>query len=97
MFDKFIIFTFWFLFSGISCLFVSNLNESSAAPSLQPGNKSIKPVMESDLVMNVFRDGRWGTFRHQLITQGRKVLLILRPVTNTVLLVSLQPFIMPQH
>ncbi|XP_047465414.1 LOW QUALITY PROTEIN: fatty acid synthase [Mugil cephalus] len=52
----------------IRCLFVSNLNESSAAPSLQPGHKSIKSVMEKDLVMNVFRDGCWGTFRHQLIT-----------------------------
>lgn len=52
----------------IRCLFVSNLNESSAAPSLQPGHKSIQSVQEGDLVMNVFRDGRWGTFRHQLIT-----------------------------
>uniref|UniRef100_A0AAQ5YJU9 Fatty acid synthase n=1 Tax=Amphiprion ocellaris TaxID=80972 RepID=A0AAQ5YJU9_AMPOC len=52
----------------IRCVFVSNLNESSAAPSLQPGHKSIQSVQEGDLVMNVFRDGRWGTFRHQLIT-----------------------------
>ncbi|XP_070708258.1 fatty acid synthase [Pempheris klunzingeri] len=52
----------------IRCAFVSNLNESSAAPSLQPAHKSIQSVLERDLVMNVFRDGRWGVFRHQLIS-----------------------------
>ncbi|XP_070847252.1 fatty acid synthase [Chaetodon trifascialis] len=53
----------------IRCAFVSNLNEASATPSLQPGYKSMQPVLESNLVMNVFRDGHWGVFRHQLITQ----------------------------
>ncbi|XP_030610501.1 LOW QUALITY PROTEIN: fatty acid synthase [Archocentrus centrarchus] len=53
----------------IRCVFVSNLNESSATPNLQHGHKSIESVLERDLVMNVFRDGRWGTFRHQLISR----------------------------
>lgn len=53
----------------IRCVFVSNLNESSATPNLQHGHKSIESVPERDLVMNVFRDGRWGTFRHQLISR----------------------------
>lgn len=52
----------------IRCVFVSNLNESSAAPDLQQDHQSIQSVLQKDLVMNVFRDGRWGTFRHQLIT-----------------------------
>ncbi|CAK6981202.1 fatty acid synthase [Scomber scombrus] len=52
----------------IRCAFVSNLNESSASPSLLPDHKSMKSVLEGDLVMNVFRDGHWGIFRHQLIT-----------------------------
>uniref|UniRef100_A0A3Q4I571 Fatty acid synthase n=1 Tax=Neolamprologus brichardi TaxID=32507 RepID=A0A3Q4I571_NEOBR len=52
----------------IRCVFVSNLNESSAAPDLQQDQWSIQSVLQKDLVMNVFRDGRWGTFRHQLIT-----------------------------
>ncbi|KAM4525063.1 fatty acid synthase isoform 2-T2 [Odontesthes bonariensis] len=56
----------------IRCIFVSNLNKSSEAPSLQPGHCSIQSVLEGDLVMNVFRDGRWGTFRHQLISQDLK-------------------------
>ncbi|KAM4715440.1 fatty acid synthase isoform 2-T2 [Anableps anableps] len=56
----------------IRCMFVSNLNGSSAAPSLQPGQTSMDSVLEGDLVMNVFRDGQWGTFRHQLISHDLK-------------------------
>ncbi|KAM9716550.1 fatty acid synthase [Menidia menidia] len=56
----------------IRCMFVSNLNETSEAPSLQPGHGSIQAVLEGDLVMNVFRDGRWGAFRHQLISHDLK-------------------------
>ncbi|XP_068199679.1 fatty acid synthase [Antennarius striatus] len=51
----------------IRCAFVSNLNESSAAPSLHAASQSIQTVLDGDLVMNVFRDGEWGTFRHQTI------------------------------
>ncbi|XP_071781118.1 fatty acid synthase [Centroberyx gerrardi] len=54
----------------IRCAFVSNLNESSVAPTLQPAHNSMESVLEGDLVMNVFRDGHWGVFRHQLITQA---------------------------
>lgn len=53
----------------IRCAFVSNLNESSATPSLQPTHKSMQAVLEGDLVMNVFRDGQWGVFRHQIVTR----------------------------
>lgn len=53
-----------------SCAFVSNLDESSKSPSLQPNHKDLRLVLEKDLVMNVFRDGQWGVFRHQLIANG---------------------------
>lgn len=66
-----------FSFRVTSCAFVSNLNETSAVPSLQPGHKFMQSVLEGDLVMNVFRDGHWGAFRHQLITHGIKISLIL--------------------
>lgn len=56
----------------IRCAFVSNLNASSDAPSLHPAHNSMKPVLKGDLVMNVFRDGHWGAFRHQLISQDLK-------------------------
>ncbi|KAM3842210.1 fatty acid synthase-like, partial [Diretmus argenteus] len=53
----------------IRCAFVSNLDASSAAPTLQPAHNSMGAVLEADLVMNVFRDGHWGVFRHQLISR----------------------------
>ncbi|XP_034049139.1 fatty acid synthase [Thalassophryne amazonica] len=55
--------------SRIRCAFVSNLNESSMTPCFQLSDKSMQVVLDRDLVMNVFRDGHWGTFRHQLLTQ----------------------------
>lgn len=30
----------------------------------------MQSVLEKDLVMNVYRDGHWGAFRHQLVTAG---------------------------
>ncbi|XP_073345432.1 fatty acid synthase isoform X2 [Pagrus major] len=56
----------------IRCAFVSNLNKASAAPRLQPADKYLQRVLEGDLVMNVFRDGHWGSFRHQLIPYDLK-------------------------
>ncbi|KAM6951887.1 fatty acid synthase [Aplochiton taeniatus] len=53
----------------IRCAFVSNLDKSSSAPTLQAGHSSMRPLLEGDLCMNVFRDGHWGVFRHQLISQ----------------------------
>ncbi|KAG7491726.1 hypothetical protein MATL_G00007310 [Megalops atlanticus] len=53
----------------IRCAFVSNLNQSSAAPSLTASHKDMQAVLERDLSVNVYRDGQWGVFRHQLIPQ----------------------------
>ena len=61
-----------FAFLVTSCAFVSNLNETSAVPTLQPSHVSMQSAVEGDLVMNVFRDGHWGAFRHQLISRGNK-------------------------
>uniref|UniRef100_A0A8C9SU62 Fatty acid synthase n=1 Tax=Scleropages formosus TaxID=113540 RepID=A0A8C9SU62_SCLFO len=55
--------------SRIRCAFVSNLKKSSAAPCLLPSHKDIQSVLERDLSINVYRDGQWGVFRHQLIPQ----------------------------
>nr|XP_023678449.1 fatty acid synthase isoform X2 [Paramormyrops kingsleyae] len=53
----------------IRCAFVSNLMRSSAAPSLLPSHKDMQSLLERDLSINVYRDGQWGVFRHQLIPQ----------------------------
>ncbi|XP_046888952.1 fatty acid synthase isoform X1 [Hypomesus transpacificus] len=55
--------------SRIRCAFVSNLSKTSKSPVLQPTHSSMRRALEGDLCMNVFRDGRWGVFRHQLISQ----------------------------
>lgn len=60
-----------------SCVFVSNLNDTSEVPDLQPGQKMMQPVLEADLVMNVLRNGRWGSFRHQLLSNGIELPLII--------------------
>lgn len=52
------------------CAFVSNLKKSSVTPSLQLSHKDMQAVLQKDLSINVFRDGQWGMFRHQLLTQG---------------------------
>ncbi|TRY87148.1 hypothetical protein DNTS_010214 [Danionella cerebrum] len=53
----------------IRCAFVSNLSKGADVPSLLPTETVMKTLMEKDLVMNVHRDGLWGSFRHQLIMQ----------------------------
>lgn len=65
-----------YLLPVTSCAFVSNLNETSEAPNLQMGQKIMQSMLEADLVMNVHRDGQWGAFRHQLLTNGTTLLLI---------------------
>ncbi len=61
----------FFLLSN-RCAFVSNLSKDAEVPSLVPTQKKMKALLKKDLVMNVYRDGQWGVFRHQLLTQGKK-------------------------
>ncbi|XP_060796063.1 fatty acid synthase isoform X1 [Neoarius graeffei] len=56
----------------IRCAFVSNLKKSSTTPSLQLSHKDMQAVLQKDLSMNVYRDGQWGMFRHQLLAQDLK-------------------------
>ncbi|XP_056432573.1 fatty acid synthase [Gadus chalcogrammus] len=53
----------------IRCAFVSNLDDASATPTLAQDQDAMRLALQADLAMNVFRDGRWGVFRHQLINQ----------------------------
>uniref|UniRef100_A0A3B4B6A9 Fatty acid synthase n=1 Tax=Periophthalmus magnuspinnatus TaxID=409849 RepID=A0A3B4B6A9_9GOBI len=54
------------------CAFISNLDDSSLLPSLVPSEKEMQSLFSKDLVMNVWRDGKWGAFRHQLLTNLRE-------------------------
>ncbi|XP_051888628.1 fatty acid synthase [Pristis pectinata] len=55
----------------IRCVFVTNLISSSSVPSLDPSGRDMKTIVGNDLVMNVYRDGRWGSFRHIFVQQDQ--------------------------
>lgn len=48
----------------IRCVLVSNLSSSANVPDLAPGSQELQKVLQGDLVMNVYRNGAWGAFRH---------------------------------
>ncbi|XP_062859033.1 fatty acid synthase [Trichomycterus rosablanca] len=66
----------------IRCAFVSNLKKSSATPSLLLTHKDMQTVLQKDLCMNVYRDGQWGLFRHQLLQQDLSKELIEQAYVN---------------
>uniref|UniRef100_UPI00398F77C5 fatty acid synthase n=1 Tax=Pristiophorus japonicus TaxID=55135 RepID=UPI00398F77C5 len=53
----------------IRCAFVTNLISSSPVPSMDACGKDMKTILHNDLVMNVYRDGHWGSFRHLFLQQ----------------------------
>lgn len=55
------------------CILLSNLSSTSHVPKLDPGSSELQKVLENDLVMNVYRDGAWGAFRHFLLEQGEPI------------------------
>ncbi|KAG8507553.1 Fatty acid synthase [Galemys pyrenaicus] len=55
----------------VRCVLVSNLSSKSPVPKLDPGSPEMQKVLRGDLVMNVYRDGAWGAFRHFPLEQGR--------------------------
>uniref|UniRef100_A0A8C2AIS1 Fatty acid synthase n=1 Tax=Cyprinus carpio TaxID=7962 RepID=A0A8C2AIS1_CYPCA len=50
-------------------MWYSCTSKDADVPSLVPTQKEMKALLKKDLVMNVYRDGQWGVFRHQLLTQ----------------------------
>ncbi|EHB09358.1 Fatty acid synthase [Heterocephalus glaber] len=55
----------------IRCILLSNLSSTSRVPKMDPGSAELQKVLEKDLVMNVYRDGAWGAFRHFLLGQDK--------------------------
>lgn len=54
----------------VRCILVSNLGSTSPVPQLDPGSAELQEVLRGDLVMNVYRDGAWGAFRHFPLEHG---------------------------
>ncbi|EHH58444.1 hypothetical protein EGM_08298, partial [Macaca fascicularis] len=44
---------------------------TSRVPEVDPGSAELQKVLQGDLVMNVYRDGAWGAFRHFLLEEDK--------------------------
>nr|XP_027811303.1 fatty acid synthase [Marmota flaviventris]XP_027811304.1 fatty acid synthase [Marmota flaviventris] len=55
----------------IRCILLSNLSSTSPIPKVDLGSTELQRVLQSDLVMNVYRDGAWGAFRHFPLEQDK--------------------------
>uniref|UniRef100_A0A8C4V030 Fatty acid synthase n=1 Tax=Falco tinnunculus TaxID=100819 RepID=A0A8C4V030_FALTI len=55
----------------IRCVFISNLNPSSAVPPISLSSLEMQKMVQRDLVANVYRDGKWGSFRHLMLQQAQ--------------------------
>ncbi|XP_050030055.2 fatty acid synthase-like [Dermacentor andersoni] len=51
----------------IRCVFDATAKGLNSVVDFSPTNAAYKDVIENDLVMNVFRDGQWGSYRHRNI------------------------------
>ncbi|KAL3216030.1 hypothetical protein MRX96_033213 [Rhipicephalus microplus] len=49
----------------VRCVFDASQKESSRVSDFSPGNAAYKQLVERDLVMNIYRDGHWGSYRHR--------------------------------
>ncbi|XP_023584963.1 fatty acid synthase [Trichechus manatus latirostris] len=56
----------------VRCILVSSLSSESPMPPMDPSSPELQKVLQGDLVMNVYRDGAWGAFRHFPLEQGKR-------------------------
>ncbi|XP_055874982.1 fatty acid synthase-like [Biomphalaria glabrata] len=45
-------------------IFISNLNSSSSQPNITESSSEFLSVAQKDLFVNIYRDGKWGCFKH---------------------------------
>ncbi|XP_070380711.1 fatty acid synthase-like [Dermacentor albipictus] len=51
----------------IRCVFDASVKGSNSVAHFNPANPAYKDIIEKDLVMNVYRDGQWGSYRHHAV------------------------------
>ncbi|XP_002741902.2 fatty acid synthase-like, partial [Saccoglossus kowalevskii] len=61
----------------IRCIFNASLEND--AKLLDLGDKTLKKIMQQDLVMNIYRDGKWGSFHHVPFSTSTQSSTILTP------------------
>ncbi|KAM3843635.1 fatty acid synthase [Vipera latastei] len=57
----------------IRCLFISSLSGASPRPPTNSSAKEMQTILKNDLVMNIYRDGKWGSFRHLPLKQAQSL------------------------
>ncbi|XP_006886190.1 PREDICTED: fatty acid synthase [Elephantulus edwardii] len=57
----------------VRCILVSSLTRTAPVPPVDPSSPELQKVLQDDLVMNVYRDGAWGAFRHFPLEQDKPV------------------------
>ncbi|KAM6164687.1 fatty acid synthase [Rhynchocyon petersi] len=57
----------------VRCILVSSLVPTTPVPTMEPGSPDLHEVLQGDLVMNVYRDGVWGAFRHFPLEKDKPV------------------------
>ncbi|XP_006869546.1 PREDICTED: fatty acid synthase [Chrysochloris asiatica] len=55
----------------VRCVLVSNLSSSSPVPPVDPSSPELQKMLQRDLMMNIYRDGAWGAFRHFPLEQDK--------------------------
>ncbi|XP_049273337.1 fatty acid synthase-like [Rhipicephalus sanguineus] len=56
----------------IRCVFDASLEGLNSVDDFSPANPAYKHIVEKDLVMNVHRDGQWGSYRHRAVQWSEK-------------------------
>ncbi|GBN94601.1 Fatty acid synthase, partial [Araneus ventricosus] len=59
----------------VRCIFISPTKAGNGPPPFSIENPFYAPLFTKDLVMNVWRDGAWGSFRHIQIRKGVDIVL----------------------
>ncbi|KAL1469738.1 hypothetical protein MTO96_040882, partial [Rhipicephalus appendiculatus] len=55
--------------SHVRCILKASVKGSNKVSDFSLSNPAYKEILEKDLVMNVYRDGQWGSYRH-VVTQS---------------------------
>ncbi|KAL3221900.1 hypothetical protein MRX96_029108 [Rhipicephalus microplus] len=56
----------------IRCVFDASLVGFNSVANFSPTNPVFKDIIEKDLVMNVYRNGQWGSYRHRAVSGKAK-------------------------
>ncbi|XP_049273338.1 fatty acid synthase-like [Rhipicephalus sanguineus] len=51
------------------CVFDASSEGFNSVANFSPANPAYKDIIEKDLVMNVYRDGQWGSYRHRTVSK----------------------------